>query len=80
MSPASPAAHRYDGDLACDARFFLKWDEDATSEPMDTLAGLLEMSKQLERTAMWAVTFSRRQISSVSSAERVFIVIAWTAA
>ena len=59
LSPASPAAYRYDGDLACDACFFLKWDEDATSEPTDTLAGLLVVSKQLERTATWVATWMR---------------------
>ena len=39
--------------LAYDARFFLNWDEDATYEPMDTLVGHLEVSKQLERTWIW---------------------------
>ena len=33
------AAYRFDGDLAYDARFFLNWGEDATSDSTDTLVG-----------------------------------------
>ena len=71
LSPAPPAACRYDGDLAYDARFFLNEDEDAKSEPTDTLAGpftytfqrpivavaLEEASKQLGHITMWVVSW-----------------------
>ena len=68
LSPASPAAYRYDGDLASDTRFLSQ--EDAMTEPVDTLAGPLtytfqrpivtvleEASKQLEHITMWVVSW-----------------------